>query len=295
MSDFLDRMTARAQGQEAALRPRVPSRFEPLPDDSGRIVDAEREVAPAPPPVLPAPPVHASMPMPPAPATPQQFETPIAPASADGPRLPAPRPPAATPPAPAVSPSGGPAVILRTASLAKPPPAIPVVQRRSDQVAAPTQTRTTNETGAASPPEQPASAPAANIDRPLRSLTAAESTAATPIPIDARPAPAPAATMALTPDPDPSPEPTSVPIKDRDRASRAAEPMSAASVPLDTRPVQRPAVPASKSPPEPAEASAPIIEIHIRSIEVHAAPRPAAPAARPAGPSLDAFLARRRT
>jgi len=35
MSDFLQRMSVRAQGLEPALTPRTPSRFEPLADGGG--------------------------------------------------------------------------------------------------------------------------------------------------------------------------------------------------------------------------------------------------------------------
>ncbi|WP_260583519.1 hypothetical protein [Sphingopyxis sp. PET50] len=69
--------------------------------------------------------------------------------------------------------------------------------------------------------------------------------------------------------------------------------------PADSPPpvaVTRPLVPPAAAPASPPAAASPVVEIHIGSIEVRAAPLPAAPAApaAPASTSLDAFLAQGR-
>jgi hypothetical protein len=65
-------------------------------------------------------------------------------------------------------------------------------------------------------------------------------------------------------------------------------------VPLEARIATPPAAPAAPPTATNGAPPPPTIEVHIRSIEIHAAPPPAE-APRPAGISLDAFLARRGT
>ena len=257
------------------------------------VVDEEREVTPASSSVPSAPRVHAKVP---APAPPVHAMVPV-PAPRIHATMPALAPPvhatASVPPPPVHTTPLPPPPVHATAPV--PPP--PTTPQRFETSVSPE---------SADGPRQapPVSLPQTTVVSPFRgpapiwrtALPAKPAKPAATRPIvqresDQAAVPAPATIVVPTPALGPMQEGTSAPITDR--APSKSQPAPAAPVPLDTRPVAAAAVPTTRSPTKPVEAPAPIIEVHIRSIEVHGAPPPSAPATRHAGPSLDEFLARR--
>lgn len=310
MTGLLARMAARAAGEAPVAAPRIPTRFEPLPEemglpepamaaDGGNHGEAPAPVAPPTAQPMPAP----SAPMPPTPHAAPAF--PVAPVATAPAAMPprAPALPAAAPlPAPAVqrremlAPSraaeGAAATSSAAADAAAHPEVKPPAASLRIEVPGATRTAARSRRAGAAP-----LAPAAVEPTPLGNADPAhEPRRAAPF-LRAKPA-APAAPGA----PETASAPAA-PIEPTALSSSPAavrEPVAAATstvfAPETSRAVPRaPVMPSlHPAPPPPATAAAPpVVEIHIGSIEVRAAAAlaPPAPPSASAGLSLDAFLA----
>lgn len=305
MTGLLARMAARATGEMPVAAPRIPTRFEPLPEELGL-----PQPAPAPheapvPPTLPSP--AAIRPIPPSVAAPAPMpvpptgmaaeSVPLTPAS-----MPAAASPAAIPAAPIATPAPAAAVQRRAAPAphaSGPPPApadaprpvageaLPAVEtaRLPDEHARP---RAAVRVGSTTikPPVSPEMQPSPPDAAP----------SADPIYAENRLAPPAAALSDAVPPPPVAPaEQTATSLHDAPGPANRIVPIEATR-PTDRAPTlpTHPAVPHA-APPPPA-AAPPVVEIHIGSVEVRAAPLAAAPAApsAPTSTSLDAFLAQGR-
>ncbi len=320
MSDFLQRMSVRAQGLEPALKPRTPSRFEPLADGGGMAdigdgltVEHEREVGDARPAPSVPPRAMSFEPLSDARSSPLHEVNQASQASTGrgGAMRPLPRAVPTTGDVGSFAPPPGPATGAGTRHAAPP------VQRRAEPSRSKVAAGDVSAGSASATPDRspalvagPVGAAHASSDLRQSALPAAGAAQ-----IDAR-------RIAVSPERG-EPRPTHIPSAgvppasiESERVTSVGEPSPPAgdAMPLKTRrepaPVppsdsaRRPALPATRlatipSAPAatagdavPAESVAPVVEVHIRSIEIHAIPPPAA-APRPTGPSLDAFLARR--
>jgi len=304
VTGLLARMAARATGEMPVAAPRIPTRFEPLPEDRGLPQPASApDEAPGPPPppspagiqsIAPrAAPAPASVP----PAAMAAESVPLTPAS-----MPAAASPAAIPAAPIATPAPAAAVQRRAApaphaSGPSPAPAdaprpvageaLPAVETAPlpDEHARPraaVRVGNTTMTPPASPEMQPSPVDAApSVD---------------PIYAENRLVPPAAALSDAVPPPSVAPaEQTPTVPQDAHEPVNRIVPIEA-SRPADRAPAlpTHPAVPRAASPAP--VAAPPVVEIHIGSVEVRAAPLAAAPAApsAPTSTSLDAFLAQGR-
>ena len=332
MTDFLERLAARSQGSAVLVRPRPLATFEPSSEPFQEIW-AEREAGSArtetriaaaspiersmPPPAVEAPPPRPGA-IPPAavvrgsraanpvagPASGTTPVSPLVPASVRAPsvaRAEVIAPPAALDLAPASAPSiaspiaPAPAApsVLAAPAIAAPAPA--AVQRRSDRpmptdiVESPVETRAagTNERTVAARAAAPAAAARGTIAA-VRGWAEAPPLEPGPPTREAEP-PLPSSSPSFVPIPvraEESPAPTPAAPDRRETTSPSAAVTTWPAPPLPTSPT------AGRTAVEPGGT----VEIRIGRVEIHAAfPEPArAQAARePAGPSLDAFLARR--
>lgn len=321
MSGFLQRLSQRAAGQAPLAAPRVPTRYEALPEEQDAGLAAGIDVGPmmaeaagddmidaAPAPsVAPATalPARSAAPAPPTPAAPQPPGPVAAPAALSEPVPPPPSPSLAT-----ASPMAG----MTSAAAA------PIAPQRRAQPAQ--NAATTGNAGQRAIPDTASAltaASSAEAGRVAAPSLRPEPSALSPTPSDApRPddsmartpsaAGNPAASPARTPAPSlaPQPRPAMAPAASETAGNgprklspldqRQAVRLEAETQPRSPRadPPAQTAIPLAraKTPPAPP----PVIEISIGTVEIRAAPPPQQPLAAPApaGRTLDAYLAGER-
>jgi hypothetical protein len=311
MTDLLTRTAARAAGETPVAAPRIPSRFEPLPEELGLPEPVVPEPAEA------VPPAPAAAPM--VSATRPQGRSLVAIASAD--------PPVTTPPLSTVAPSLSPATVAASvtvaASAAAPSSAAAVQRRETHSLAGPPVQAESVPMAIAAPSADAAApdraeAPAAAMVTESRAPPAARSSRdaerpVAPIEVSAHqivaspeyPGEAAAANVMTAVVQPSTATPPLAKIAEPVRTTGLGPPPDAVVPATTFRAVEgrRPAphtVAASAFQPamarSPVAPPRPVIEIHIGSIEVRAASAPAPPAARtaPASTSLDTFLSRGR-
>lgn len=304
MTGLLARMAARATGEMPVAAPRIPTRFEPLPEDRGLPQPASVPDAAPGPPTLPSPaaiqpiaPMAAPAPASVPPAAMAAESVPLTSAS-----MPAAASPATIPAAPIATPAPAAALQRRAAPAPDASGAPPAPADAPRPVA-----------GEALPAVETAPLPDEHA-RPRAAVRVGSTTIKPPVSPEMQPSPPDAAPSAdpiyaenrLAPPAaalsDAVPPPSVAPTEQTATALHDAPEPANRIVPIEaTRPTDRaptlpthPAVPHA-APPPPA-AAPPVVEIHIGSVEVRAAPLAAAPAAPPAptSTSLDAFLAQGR-